>query len=281
LILHANCFKPILFADDTNLFFETKFPNNDATTINEGLKVVKAWCSSNKLTLNSEKTQYIVIKNWQNSLVLSKSISINNVEIKQAESIKFLGITIDPNLTWSAHIEKLRAELRQSLGLIYLASSFLPRHILILLYNCLINSKIVYCLEAWGNAPKTHINKIMTMQKRVIRVIFRKHSTYHAAPLFKQANILPVQQLYTQRICLLAHDTFYNQTETNRQPSHYNTRHSKLSLPLPAALSACGQRQVTYQVAGAWNDLPAHLREIQELKIFRLALKQHLLASLD
>jgi len=52
---------PILYADDTNLFFRSKNLNSHINTINDELELIKNWCNLNKLTLNLEnKTNYLV-----------------------------------------------------------------------------------------------------------------------------------------------------------------------------------------------------------------------------
>lgn len=279
LIKSTQFFNTILFADDTNLFSQSKSLNDEIQTINSNLERLKIWCFENKLTLNIEKTNFIIIKNPQNKFQISQPLFINNTEINNAESIKFLGITIDKNLNWATHIENLRNTLRQNLGLIYVASTFLPRKILILLYNCLINSKIVYCLEAWGNAPSSYLDKILTIQNRLLRIIFHKPPRFHAASLYKESKILPIYELYKLRICLLAHSEFSIRLASNYLPP-YPTRHAPLSLPLPLSTTACGHRQVSYQVADAWNSLPKRLREIRSRSEFAAALKQFLLDSL-
>lgn len=275
LIKFSNIFTPLLFADDTNLFFTSKNLNNNISLINDSLANVQDWCNANKLTLNIEKTNFIIIKNPQNHFQLANKITLNNSPISQAESIKFLGIIIDTKLNWSKHIDSLRSQLHKSLGLIYLASSFLPTHILILLYNSLINSKIIYCLEAWGNAPTTYLNKIYLIQKRLVRIIYRKNPHEHSSPLFKRAKILPIFQLYTLRISLLAHSLYY--TQHHHLASKYPTRFSKYALPFPKSTSSAGHRQVTYQMAAAWNQLPTSLKALESVVAFKVALKQHLL----
>jgi hypothetical protein len=147
LVKSSSTFKTILFADDTNLFFSSKEINNKIDEINFGLDRVRVWCNTNKLTLNIDKTNYIIIKNPQNRFHLTKTITMNGSPISEAENVKFLGIIIDPKLNWSGHINKLRLDLHKSLGLIYLASTYLPTSTLILLYNCLVNSRIIYCIE--------------------------------------------------------------------------------------------------------------------------------------
>ena len=46
-------------------------------------------------------------------------------------------------------------------------------------------------LIAWGQAAKTHLNKILLLQKRVVRLINFAKFSFHAVPLFMSTNILP------------------------------------------------------------------------------------------
>ena len=276
LVKYSYAFSTILFADDTNLFYSSNNLNEDIDNINLNLEAIGNWCHSNKLTLNIQKTNFILVKNYQNNFVLNNTIKILNKNINETNTIKFLGITIDQTLSWSEHINLIRLELRKSLGLLYQASTLFPSSILILLYNSLVNSKLVYCLEAWGNAANTHLKKLFIIQKRFLRIIYRKPPNEPTSHLFKKAKILPIHHLYTQRICLLAHAKFYSsQPPSNHQP--YVTRHSLYSLPLPTLTTNCGQRQVTYQMALKWNSLPVNIRLINKVNEFKRALKLHLL----
>jgi hypothetical protein len=171
------------------------------------------------MTLNIQKKNFLLIKNYQNPTTLFDHPKIENSFLTEATSTRFLGIVIDQTLSWSEQINNLRNQLHKSLGLIYRASSFMPRTILILLYSCLVNSKIIYCIESWGSAVPTHLNKILTIQKKFYES-FPKKVHVNTPHLFRVASVLPVKQLYTLRICLLAHNDYYK----------YNLKHSLLTL---------------------------------------------------
>ena len=49
---------PIMFADDTNLFFNYKDIKHLFIIVNNELVNIKGWLTSNNLTLNMEKTKY-------------------------------------------------------------------------------------------------------------------------------------------------------------------------------------------------------------------------------
>ena len=67
---------------------------------------------------------------------------------------------------------------------------------------------------------------------------------------FRKANMLPVPQLYTHRICLYAHHTLQTTTIPARP---YNTRRSTLDLSLPFSTFTIGHRQPSYQASAARN----------------------------
>jgi len=195
--------------------------------------------------------------------------------LKQVDSLKFLGVTIDQHLTWKSHIQYICKKIRTSTGLIYHVSSFLPQKILIHLYYALINSNLSYCIESWGNALPTNIQMLKKIQNKVIRTIFNK--TEGSDALYKKANILTLDKLYQLRIAELAFKLFENRPDPTSLP--FITRHSLLALPLPPSITQIGHRRVEYQATACWNGLPNQIKLITDPYLFRKTLKQHLISS--
>ena len=54
----SNILKPIMFADDTNLFFSAKNIKHLFQTMNKELIIIQDWFNANKLSLNVTKTKY-------------------------------------------------------------------------------------------------------------------------------------------------------------------------------------------------------------------------------
>ena len=58
---------------------------------------------ANALSLNTDKTNYVLFhkaKSKDNLLLVLPDLFINDVKIKRENSLKFLGVMIDDNLTW-------------------------------------------------------------------------------------------------------------------------------------------------------------------------------------
>ena len=111
---------------------------------------------------------------------------------------------------------------------------FVPRQIILKIYESLIYPYITNELAAWCQAAKTHINKILLLQKRALRIINFSDRRDHAIPLFIDANVLPLNFLYYQTISNLMHDVHNNMVpscilnlfETTSSCHYYNTRAS-------------------------------------------------------
>jgi hypothetical protein len=120
-------FSPILYADDTNLFLESANLNELVPEINNELCLIQNWCKQNKLTINVEKTNFVILKNFQNKFKFeTDSIKMFGKTLTQKDTIKFLGVHLDCHLNWKTHINNLLTQLRPSTGLLYKRGSNRP-----------------------------------------------------------------------------------------------------------------------------------------------------------
>ena len=78
-----------IFAN-TNLFYSSKTPNALQNTINEELKKIYQYCTSNKLSINFKKTNYMLITS-----IPKKNTQIDIPNINKKSCIKYLGVYID------------------------------------------------------------------------------------------------------------------------------------------------------------------------------------------
>ncbi|XP_077991076.1 uncharacterized protein LOC144445410 [Glandiceps talaboti] len=84
----TNFFNFRLFADDTNLFKFTKSQNTNLNTINAELNLVNDWCKTNKLTINVEKTNYMIIKTPQRRVTIDGHLSIGGAGVGKSVVVR-------------------------------------------------------------------------------------------------------------------------------------------------------------------------------------------------
>ena len=89
---------------------------------------------------------------------------------------------------------------------------FVPSSVLTNIYKSLILPYLTYGLVAWGNASKNYLNKIVVLQKRVLRLIYFVDRKERAIPLFVNAKILPITFFYYEAVCELMLDVHNDST---------------------------------------------------------------------
>jgi len=105
-----------LFADDTNIFVAANTVQELFQIANTVLKDVFQWTIANKLSINFDKTNYMLFKlsTKNNTLIkeLNPQVTVNNIVINRVDNVKYLGVWIDDNLTWKIHITKLISKIQ-------------------------------------------------------------------------------------------------------------------------------------------------------------------------
>ena len=160
-----------LFADDTNIYYESDSLQDLEKTINKELHKLYLWLNVNRLSLNIDKTNYIIFHPYNKPMKDHITIKINKKAIKEKEFIKYLGVFIDSTLSWKHQISNISKKISRSIGIKYKLRPFLPLKIMRDVYYSLIYSHIIYAIKAWGTACKTELDKILILQKRAMRLV--------------------------------------------------------------------------------------------------------------
>ena len=100
-----------LFADDTSIFISNKNLEELETIVNSELVNISDWLISNKLTLNVSKSNFTIIHPPQRKRNKQVTIKINGENLEEKSLTKYLGVLIDKNLNWKAHIHHINLNL--------------------------------------------------------------------------------------------------------------------------------------------------------------------------
>lgn len=274
----------VLFADDTNLLVSGTSCQDVMNILNPELQKLALWFNVNKLSLNVAKTNYILFGSKRRFVPDSNfQIKINNCTISRVTNVKFLGLNIDENLTWSEHSKCLSVKLSRSIGVINRLKLKIKRCTLKILYTTLIQPYLQYCVMAWGCANATTLDRLEKLQKRAIRIISGASYLAHCNPLFRSTNILKIRDLYEQEVL-----TYMYRVKHNFLPSccmryvilttrgNYNLRLNNdfveefvKSVVRSNSVSAVGPR--------LWNSLPLEVRACVSLRVFKNSIRKSLL----
>ena len=73
---------------------------------------------ANKILLNSSKTEILLFKNPNKPVNYDLKIILDGTRLYPSKYVKYLGILIDPYLTWNYHIKSLALKLEKAAGML-------------------------------------------------------------------------------------------------------------------------------------------------------------------
>lgn len=218
----TNLFDVIGYADDTTLYCTVKkiasvTPRGGSLlkTSNDEIEKVNIWLQVNKLSLNPSKTRLMNFHYHQRQNLAtstkkffetSSKICIDTVPIKKVTVFNFLGIEITSSLSWSEHINKVSSKVGKGLGILTKLKHFLPKRVLLMIYNSLIQSHLNYGILLWGFQP----GKLKVLQNKAIRAITRAHFHSHSSNAYKELKILKIQDMFKLRCLKFLYNMSHN-----------------------------------------------------------------------
>src|SRR6218665_1107739 len=119
---------------------------------------------------------------------------IDNIPIPQTKSVKFHGVIVNQNLTWSEHITQITNKVSKNIGILSRISFKLPAYTLISLYYSLIYPYLAYCNIIWSSNYVTRISHLVTLQK-AIRIITKSSYNSHTSHMFRKHSFLKIDQI--------------------------------------------------------------------------------------
>ena len=207
-----------LFADYANLFYGHKNLSTMQSIINTELTNVHNWLCVNRLSLNIEKSNFVIFHPPQKTISYNLELIINDKHLNQENCIKYLGIFIDSNLNWKSQIKSIIKKIKRSIGVLSKIRYYVDTAILISLYYALIYPFLIYGIIAWGNTYPTTLQPLYVSQKKVMRIITFSKFDEHSSPIIKSLNIIKLFDLVTLSIAI-----FMFKFKKKLLPSIFNT----------------------------------------------------------
>ena len=255
-----------LFADDTNIYFESDDLTRLTKKINKELNKVKSWLDCNKLALNIDKTNFVLFHSPRKQLPDLINLKFGKKSIKRVKYVKFLGVLVDEHLSWKFHINELCKKLSRTTGIFYKVRHYVPLQTLICLYNSLFSSFLNYGIIVWGLTHDSYLNQLFLLQKKILRCIKFQPLTAPSAPLFHSLKIIKLQDMLHLNVSTFAYKAihklspvcFHNYFTPNSSIHRIGTRQSARGDPFLSLkrTTLYGLQTVQYFGSKLWNTLP-------------------------
>ena len=275
------------YADDTELSSSEK-PNNLTIALSNLASCTEdiiSWMDSNKLKLNTDKTEIMVV-GIQSVLsqVSEKSITLDNYEISFQRSVKYLGIKLDPVLSMKDQVSSVCSACYLELRRISSIKKFLNRDAITKLVSACVLSRLDYCNGAYLGLSENDYNRLQRIQNSAARLILNKRKKDRATPLLKKLHWLPVRARCQYKVAVLVYQYFEgtlapslaNTLKTYTPARNLRSATEKVLVTPNYKLKSAGYKSFSVGAPRVWNALPSHLRNATSLHQFKRNLKTHL-----
>jgi len=302
-----------LFADDTALSASGENLQDLFSFVNNELHKLCSYFRSNMLSLHPDKTKFLLVSFNNLPVDTNLKLFINNNnpgetnpdlihELGSVSSsdkipaIKYLGVYFDPQLNFKYHLSQISKKLSFALYTLRSVKNLLPPHSLKTLYYSLFHCHLVYGIEIWSAVPTALIKPLITKQKMAIRILSNKTYNAHTEPLFKNLEILPLNDLVDFFKLKFFHSYVFNTIPSafaSTWPTSLEQRHNDGQVHLlynlrnnddffiPFVRTTFLSRFPLYNFPDLWNNLPRELKDIPNKISFSINLKKYFLNKLN
>ena len=154
-----------------------------------------------------------------------------------------------------------------------------------MLYFSLIYPYLFYCVSVWASTYPSNLRRLITLIKRVVRIMSRSAFDAHTDPLFKNLKILNLESIYKLQIGKFMYQyrsgllpySFNNMFLVTRQVHSYGTRSSE-HFYLPQCRTNIRKFSISFQGPKFFNSLSFEIRNATSTASFCCKLKAFLLS---
>ena len=167
------------YADDITPYTGGKNTQDVITSLENCALVLFKWFENNLMKANSDKSHLLL------STSTSSTANINGDIIKNSESEKLLGVTIDYKLNFEEHLSKVCDKASQKLNALARISSYMNINQRKRIMRAFISSQFGYCPLVWFFCSRKINNRMNRIQERTLRIAYKDYVSTFAQLLEK------------------------------------------------------------------------------------------------
>jgi hypothetical protein len=283
------------YADDTQLYIPLTPTNFSAAfaTLQKCLTDVQSWMAANKLKLNPDKTEFILLgtKTQRGKLAGCFPVDILGSNMSPTDKARNLGVIFDSDFSFSNHVVSVCRSCFVGLRDIRRIRRHLTKNVAVTVANALVSSRLDYCNSLFRSLSCRDLKKLQCVQNSLARIVTRSSKFSHITPVLRSLHWLPIKYRIRFKTATIIYKfihtgipTYFN-SHLARYTCAVNTRrgspehlylHVPLYKPTINKSKVHFQNSLSYDGPSLWNSLPHEIRSAPSLSIFRRKLKTQL-----
>ena len=268
-----------MFADDTTIYYIGKEIEEIVDILNLILKDFEVWCSKNRLTVHTGKTEAMIISARPFTGPM-KPIIFGNSYIQFTTKTTCLGEVVDNKLSWRPHIDSLHKKYGGKLKFLKHMKG-LPTSVLEEVYYKGIVPSVTYCIAVWGTCSISIFNDLEQLHIKAAKLIYKIPSVTPDLDVLRIENWKPLNYTYKRRLATLMYqvkaktlpEPLTDLFELNKNDNRYSLR-NKNDYSRIRYNNEYGRNSVRYRGPIVWNNIPQNLKDAETQQSFKAKLKR-------
>ena len=275
-----------LYADDSQIITEAVISSAEnqssaCESLQSGIAAIQNWMNSNRLKLNPDKTEFIIITSARNmDKIVTNTLDLGDYQIKRASFVRNLGVIMDSSLNMEEHVLKVC-----QVCYFYISWVRKIRHILDetsakAIIHALVISRLDYCNALLAGLPDGLLQKLQRVMNTAGRVVTGFPRDSSASNMLKHLHWLPIKQRVEFKVAVMVFRATQGSAPQyicdliSACTSSRNLRsQANQLLHAPRTRTRYGDRAFSRLGPRVWNNLPVRVRQSPNEKQFRKALK--------
>ena len=272
---HPRHSKIRLFADDCVIYRKIA-TEDDCDLLQEDLKSLEKWEETWKMEFNPSKCFSLNVTRKRNKL--TRKYTLRGSVLQNVDRTEYLGVTIQSDLRWNSHIDKIVNKANRNLGMIRRNIKTNCSKAKERAFNSLVRPNLEYACSAWDPTLACHIDRIQAVQRRGARYVCNRYHNTSSPTSMLQA--LKWEPLASRRIKLklcIFFKIHYKQIDVKFPPYvHLATERSRRAHSATYSEIQCQtdyyQDSFFPSTISAWNSLSPAAAEATSLDLFKARL---------
>ena len=191
----------VAYADDLALTITGRTTHDVERAGNEAIAQIAKWMNDHRLKLATHKTEAIMIAGKKR--IRTPTLKINNERIKMVPQLRYLGVTLDPHLSYGPHVTKIAEKANKLSAALerILPNISGPSQMKRKVYAGVVTSILTYAITVWKGALRIQKYKRMLerVQRKISIKILRAYRTIRHSTALAVAGVIPIKELAQER----------------------------------------------------------------------------------
>jgi hypothetical protein len=278
-----------MYADDIQIYLtcDPSKPGeivNTLSKLSQCINEVQQWMLVNKLKLNQDKTEFIIIaSSHHHHLLQNTDLLLDNDTIRPSSSVRNLGVVFDKCMSMTDHVTAISKSVNYHLRNLNKIRRYIDTDTCHAAVRSLVSSRLDYCNSLLNGITVKNMNRLQCLQNKAARLVFMLPKRTHTSPLLRELHWLRIPQRVQYKTLTLVYKAIHDEAPKyisdmlHVRESSYNFRSScRIMFNVPLTKKRVGDSAFNYIAPKLWNSIPHMLANLASRNQFKKKLKTHL-----